>query len=657
MKKIATLLLLLFPTFFSAQISKSAKMGQTTLEELQMKSYDKDPTANAVVLYDQGNLYTYDNKVDEFKTDYYFRIKILKKEGYQNATVKIPYYKKQEIKNIQAITYNLENGAIQKNELTVDKIYSIDLNSNWKQISFTLPNVKVGTVIEYSYAKINPYSLMVDDWYFQSHIPKINSEYHSSIVANYRYNVKLNGYIPLSKNNPSIKKKCVSFSAGSYSNLTGDCVVLSYGIKNVPAFEVEYYLTSRANYISKVSFELESITNWSGKKTEYATSWKSVDRNFRSGWMFGSELRKSTFFKKNLPSELLSVSDPLVKAKKIYYYIQNHFSLNQNNIFSFQKINTKKSFNEKKGSIADINMALYNALKSAGISAKIVMTSTRSNGQPTKLYPILNEFNYLLVHIEIDGKTYFLDATDKQLTFGLVSFTALNGDARVMDFKKGSFWKRVSPSIHSVEKTNLNVSITKEGTVKGLIRTTNTGYYAYSLRNKLNKTNEEAYKEDYEDENELLINSYKVIGEDNKSERIVQRFNFTLEDKKDQNLQNIYFNPFFHKALTTNPFKLESRLYPVNFGFKLSSDFKANIAIPDNYTVAKLPESKAFSLPNNGGSFIFNIKQIGGKIAILFKFKLNKVEYTSEEYFALKEFFNQIVKAHTSIIRLEKINQ
>ena len=77
-KKLLLLLLLLSITLFSQKI-KSSKMGQTTLDELEMTVYDKDSAASAVVLYEHGNTYILPSTVHDFRKDYYIRIKVLNK--------------------------------------------------------------------------------------------------------------------------------------------------------------------------------------------------------------------------------------------------------------------------------------------------------------------------------------------------------------------------------------------------------------------------------------------------------------------------------------------------------------------------------------------------------------------------------------------------
>ena len=92
-----------------------------------------DSNANAVILADvgvttfKGNSKGWVSYVFKRRT----RIKILNKQAFELATVKIPLYTdgedREKLENITAVTYNLENGAVviakmEKNDLFTDKI-------------------------------------------------------------------------------------------------------------------------------------------------------------------------------------------------------------------------------------------------------------------------------------------------------------------------------------------------------------------------------------------------------------------------------------------------------------------------------------------------------------------------------------------------------
>ena len=292
MKKIA-LLLLLSTSFIIAQKKKSTKMGLTTLDELKMTVYDKDSTATAVVLYEHANRYP-DKANDEIpRTDYYYRIKILDKASFDLANIVIGIYKDQRVKDISAKTYNLTDlGTMDISTVLEKDIFSITENKNWKSKKFTLPNIKKGSVIEYKYSITSPY-LSIDDWVFQSDIPKIKSELDVSILGNYQYNVKKIGYLKLDKNEPSIDKKCVYVPGIG----NGACAVYSYGMYNIPAFKEEDYMLSKKNYMSRISFDLKSRTSYRGDVKNYTTTWKQADKSLKESF-FNNKTSKKSYFKK-----------------------------------------------------------------------------------------------------------------------------------------------------------------------------------------------------------------------------------------------------------------------------------------------------------------------------------------------------------------------
>ena len=70
-------------------------------------------------------------------------------------------------------------------------------------------------------------------------------------------------------------------------------------------------------------------------------------------------------------------------------------------------MDTKHAFLEKTGNIGEINLSLYNSLKAADIDASLVVLSTRNNGLPTKLFPVIFHFNYVIVKAVINNKDYY----------------------------------------------------------------------------------------------------------------------------------------------------------------------------------------------------------------------------------------------------------
>ena len=648
MKKIAFVIFLFTANLIFAQKEKSSKIGKTTLDELNMTVYQKDSTAAAVVLYEHANVYIDPNNDYNTRTDYYYRIKILDKTAFDKANIEINSYKKKKVINIEGITYNIsEDGSKKKTHLSKDKIFEVEESKNWTSHRFAMPNIKVGSVIEYSYSIISPY-LGISKWYFQSDIPKIKSEFDAAILGNYQYNIRIIGYLKLDKDKPSVDKKCVYIDGIG----EGACAIYSYGMNDIPAFKEEAYMLSKQNYISHISFDLKKYTTSRGLVQNYTTTWKEADKKLRKIF-FNNQTSKTNFFKKNIPNSILVEENKLERAKKIYSFIQNHFSWNEE-YWNNEDEKVKDAFHSKIGSAGEINLSLYNALKVAEIKADLVILSTRNHGLVTKLYPIIFDFNYVIIRVLIDDKEYYLDATDKYLPFGQVPFRTLNGQARIINYKQESNWVILKPKIRSSKNITAKLTLNDNGDFLGNLFIKRQGYPAQNQRKKLNNRSHENYIEDFENNNpDIEVEDFQVRFQDELHKGLVETYKINV--LMDDNLTDkIRINPFFFDRLEENPFKLKERNYAVDFGYAKQSNFVLSLNIPDNYKVTHLPKKVAVSLPNKGGLFTLKVLTSGNIINVYSRMSIKKSFFSSEEYFALKEFFNQILIAENSYITIEK---
>lgn len=613
-----------------------------------MTIYDKDSTATAVVLYEHANRYP-DRENDEIpRTDYYFRIKILNKASFDLANISINLYKKQKIEDISAVTYKLnENGTVNTTYLSDKNIFTIKERDTWSVKKFTLHNIKEGSVIEYKYSIISPY-LSINDLYFQSNIPKIKSEFDASILGNYKYNTRVIGYLPLNKDKPSIDKRSVIIdSVGE-----GACAIYSYGMNNIPAFKEEDYMLSKKNYISRISFDLNSSTSYNGVVTDLTTTQKKADKSLK-GRFFNNQTSKKSFFKKNIPENILSTENTLNRANKVFQFIKNHYTWNSK-YWTNEDVKVKEAFKEKKGDVGEINISLYNSLKAANIDANLIVLSTRTNGISTKLYTIIYDYNYVIVQTVTDNKTYYLDATDKFHPFGQVSVRTLNGEARVINFKEKSLWVKLKPKYRFSTNISAKLTLDKEATFTGNLVIKRDGYYASTQRKKISLLSEATYLEGFEDEKENIeVDNYSVKNIDNLKKPIQENFTIRL-DMKESLGNKIRINPFLFDRIRQNPFKLKERNYPVDYAYSRIRNYFLSLEIPENYSIVKLPADKAISLPNNGGNFILKTIKNGNNINIITKFKIAKQSYSVEEYYALKEFYKQIIILENGYIILEK---
>ena len=611
--------------------SQEIEFEKVTVDELKMTHYEKDSSANAVVLIEKHNITSNPAKYNRYKKQYYVKIKILNKTAFDLATVKIVHSKDTKLKNINGFTYNLnEDNTIRRRTLTNNDKFITDYNKNIKINSISFPNVKVGSIIEYSYTiESNFYSLF--NCYFQSKTPKKKVIYKSRTLPQF-YNSILIG---------TLRPQIFNHEENS------DYESLHYEFKNIPAFIEEDFIDNKDNYISRIFFE-KKYYNIYARKDEQKYGWGLIDEFFRE--KYNNKFNKVSFFKKVLPKTIKNEKDTLTKIIKVFNFIRNHYTLNNNS-----KATLTKSFKEKTGNSSIINLALYNSFKAANIKPNIVLLSTREHGFLTKRYPTYQSVNYVVTHIKIDNKDYFLDATDKNIPFGLVPFKCLNGDVRILDLENETYWKTIKSTIKTSSNTKINLNISESNLITGKIKESKKGQFAYNYRNYLIKNKEEDYLNKIESENiNLSINNYKVENIKNNLLPIIENLEFSLDnDSNDESI--IQINPFLINYAKENPLKLKERKYPVDFGFPFNKYYTISIKYHKKLKLIKLPKEIGFTLPNNEGRLIFKVLKKENEVNIFLKFSSSKKSYSNLVYSSLKELFNQLVKSQNSLITFQKI--
>ncbi|MDT0622301.1 hypothetical protein [Croceitalea vernalis] len=642
---------ILAPLIFNGQYN----FDKVTQSEIDLKVYEKDTTANAVVLTEKGE---YKFQVIEQRIflikNYSVKIKILKEKGFEQANIEIPLYHNDSSKEIAYDIKGITHNGIVKSVLSQKDIFKEDTSENWSITKLTMPNIQVNSVIQYSYKIKTPFFFNLDGWDFQSDIPKIYSEFNAEIPGTYYYNRSLYGSLPLSIKDVSIKNNCFRPSIIAREV---NCEVIKYAMKDIPAFDKkEKYMLAAENYIARLDFELATHYQLDGTKKEYSKTWKSVDSEFKKDKDIGRQLGKSLFFTKQFEENNLQGNSDLETANNIFNFVKKHFRWN-GKYGIYKNIRVKEAFNEKVGNIGEINISLINMLNAADIKTNLMLISTRQNGLPKKSQPVITDFNYVIAKTEIGGKTYLLDASDKINSFGFLPFRCLNHYGRVMDFKEDSYWYDIVPQNKNKVVIRGNATLNPElGEITGKIREINQGYNAIAKYKTLKSKTEPEYLDDIEGStsSEFFIDDYKLEKERSTDKLVMQSYDFSIENALKDGA--IYLNPILIKFFAKNPFLRESRNFPIDFGYPYSYEYNLTIKIPEEYKLISLPENKAIALPNNHGILDFKCLEKNGQLNVRFLFQLKNYYFDSENYEALQAFFNEaVIIQKNSLVNIQKI--
>lgn len=652
--------------------SQEYKLGNVTVEELKETEHKTEKNAAACKLFSKAKTYmTYsNNKGFELVTEVENKIKIYTTDGFKYANHSVSIYTSNTEKEIvnfsDAVTYNLVNGKIEKTKLKSEGEFT-EKTSKFNLVKkITMPNVKIGSIVEYKYVLRSPFFSSINEWFFQDFIPVNYSSYQLSIPEYFTYNPFFKGTFNI-RSNKSFKNVTHTFTnkesiigtnrtqATEFydSKLTYKENVSNYELSNVPSIQDESYVKNIYNYISSISHELASVQYPNTPFELLSTTWEKVANTINASENFGGELVKTGFFEEDVNALLAGKTTNEEKIASIYNFVKNNFKWNgYYGIYTDEGL--RSTYKNKTGNVADLNLLLTAILRYAKINAHPVLISSVSNGIPS--FPSRTAFNYVVAGIELDGKTILLDATDKYALPNILPARAVNWVGRMIYQKGGS--KEVDLETMMLSKDNIILSyvISEDGKASGNLKRQLSNYYAYNYRNSYGQMELESIIQNKEKSfDNIEIENYKSENINDLSAAVIESFDF-IDDKHIEVIgDKMYLSPLLFFGLEANPFKLEERTYPIEFRFPFIDKYLVSITIPDGYEVESFPktENLLFSEKILAHKYIFTNE--GKTLKLMLQDEVNTSILAAEDYQNLKEYFQKMVDKQTEKIVLKKI--
>lgn len=680
MKKNLTLFFIYFACigYTFAQETPKIKFGKISDEELNMKVYAPDTSAAAVILYDDGSSsVNYDVSLNRFILTFerFLRIKILKESGKEwgNHTISLYSFNqtKEEIRGIDGVTFNMENGKVVKSDLKKDGVFKERENKYWESTKISLPAIKVGSIIDLKYTIFSPLLWNLQPWKFQYSIPVKWSHLYLKYPEYFKYNHSSLGYHPLFSNTQGTRNESINYtvtyeSGGSIMSGGGQrekvnesisyvAQTFDYAAKEVPAIKEEPYCTTVENFTTKVKFELGStdFIKIGGTFKSYTNTWESISKELSDDEDFGGQINGGNFIEDDVKSINKGISGDMKKVIALYSYVQKNIKWDKYKAYSTSK-SLKKTFTDKTGNSADLNLLLLVMLQKSGISVDPVILSTRDHGMIMPLHPSLSDCNYVIVRATIDNNPVFLDVTDPRIPAGQLPMRCLNGKGVLIT-------KNTAEEIDLVNTPSVSSSTVmlelKDGKVQGSVASRLGGTDAYTFRNDIKDAggNKEYFEKLKNKSKEIEYTDYVYSNVDSLYQPVEKRYNFILNDGSADDNSIIYLNPMVFDKWLQNPFTSPTRVYPVDFGVPFVENYKMSFTIPEGYKVEELPKNKNIMLGNKDGRFIYSIGQMDNRIVLNLRFAIDKPLFLPVEYQNLKDFFDRVIAAEGEQIVLKKI--
>jgi hypothetical protein len=552
-------------------------------DDLKMASEPKALGAPAIFLYRQVD--RDDNGPSEAV---YARIKILTEEGRKYADVEVPFDKgKESVHGIQARTIH-QDGSIVKFDGTVYEKPIVQARGvKWLAKTFTMPDVQVGSIIEYRYRHelqsgfvFNSHWILSQDLFTKD--AKFSLDPYRAFQLRYSWPIGL----PTGTDRPKEERGKIRLES-----------------RDVPAFVTEEYMPPESELKFRVDFIY--ISNFDpGPEKDPDVYWKKYGKKtYHVVDDFVDKRRAMT----EAAAQIVDPGDsPEVKLHKIYertLRLRNLSFERQKSQQEADRENLKTArdvedlWKQGYGDGNQITWLFLALVRAAGIQADPVIVSTRDVRFFD--YRIQNpaELNSNVVLVTLDGKEMFLDPGTAFAPFGLLPWSETAVKGRRLD-KDGGIWVQTpltEASESRVERKG-NLKLATNGTLEGRMTVTFTGQEALWRRNEERNEDDLGRKQFLEEEIKSDVPSGIMVELANRpdwnsaSPTLVAEYDLKIPGWASIAGQRAVMPVGLFGGQDKRTFQHQTREHPLYFAFRHQSADDVIIELPPNWQVNSSPQ-------------------------------------------------------------------
>jgi uncharacterized protein DUF3857 len=608
-----------------------------SLEELKMTAEPNAPGAPAVILYRQVDR---DDSGHAAHEDNYIRIKILKEEGRKYADVEIPFYKEKgnNVVNVRARTIRPDGSIVNFDGKVFEKQIARAKGLKYLAKTFTLPEVEVGSIIEYYYT----YDLS-EHYVYDSHW--ILSQDLFTKSAKFSLKPYSSSY-----SNLGVRWSWQGLPAGSTPPAAGPDRVVRLEVSNVPAFETEDFMPPQNELKARVDF-----TYSEDRETDPAKYWQRVGKHLNDvveGFVGKHKAMEQAV------GQIVSPSDPPeVKLRKIYARVQQLRNTSYEVRKSEQeqkRANYKDAENVedvwKRGSGNGVQLTwLYLALvRAAGFEAYPVMVSDRRNYffNPRMMDRTKLDANVVLV--KLDGKDIYCDPGAAFTPFGMLEWSETAAKGLRLD-KDGGSWVLTSlpDSAASRLERTARLTLSETGDIEGKLTLKFTGLEA--MRYRLQERNEDdaERKQFLEDQVKEYVPAACEVELSNKPDwtsseaPLLAEFSLKVPGWVAGSGRRAMVPVGLFSEPEKHIFEHANRTHPIYFQYPFAKVDDLTLDLPLGWQISSLPTPQ--TLEGKVVAYTFKAENDKGSLHLSRKLTINMLLLENKYYPALRSFF-QVVR-------------
>jgi hypothetical protein len=649
MKSILTIILFCCLFFKSYSQFSNYAFADVTREELQMTDCPFQAGAPAMIIAERCEF------KNEPGTSYRIlrinrRIKILTKEGLSFGNFESEFLERYtDISFFRASVYNLENDLIVEAKTKSADAIITKIDKNTLRFTVSLPDVKVGSVIDISYYQREEKIMPIQPWYFQSDIPCGWSEYIPAVAKKANYIYHYTDYLPFTINTIQ--------DPPQESERMGGYIINRFAVENAPSYHLnEPFILRPGEQLSKVELIFKSYNpNSIWGNAVKPLNWTEINYNLLNHPFMGKVIEKGKFLREPLKDVLVNCPSFEDSLRKVYEYIRQ--TVKSNGYRNIYASNLKKVLAEKSGNTGEINLLLLAALREAGFDCHPLLLPTSEELPTSKTDPERNGINYLVAAVFNDSVYYILDASRREIAFNTLSLKCLNGDGFLVSDHNHNKWLPLLRNEGFETQTRINYTWNPETPVKVSVEKSSYSLTANRLRGMVLEDGDEEYvKSRKSDFQKYSISDPQYSGLKETDNPFVESFSFTLKGTDYNSTDNYFLQCIPFDGQTENPFDAITRDFRIDFLAPTIKNIDVSIQIAEGYRIVNVPGSFEYTDLDDDLilEFSVNASENGRSIDIHLGFRIKGYSYPKEDYSKIRDFFAEIVKANSTFIEIEK---
>lgn len=435
---------------------------------------------------------------------------------------------------------------------------------------------------------------------------------------------------------------------------SGNKKTITYTINNLDPFQDVRFKPGIQYYSPHVLILVKSINV--GGKTENLLS--SVDDLYKWYHSLTGQLKTNPeIFKSTVTGLIANKKTDEEKIKAIFYWVQDNvrYIAYEDGIAGFKPDDAQNVFEKKYGDCKGMANLTKEMLKVAGYDARLTWIGTKSIRYDYTI-PSLAVDNHMICTVILNGKRYFLDATEDYNAFGDYAERIQNrpvliedGDKYILDKVPGLDKSR------DVEQHKYSAKINGELLEgKGDFTLNGEGKKEFLYRYSHTQNDKKAeYIEHYinDGKNNYKINDVKYGDMAERSGPFDLNFNFSIANAVSSFNNEMYIDLDPSKDFKNSAVK-DDRQSDIDFGEKIYKKINIELETPVGYTVAELPEN--LEIKDSNFSFKITYSQAGNKIIYNKEISIENGIVKKSNFEQWNSAIKKLTKAYESQITLKK---